>query len=42
MDVGLDLNEIQVEWRTEDIGARIFELAQSRLEGAGFVPAELP
>jgi death-on-curing protein len=36
MDIVLDLNGVQLEWHTEDIGDRIIELAQSRLEEVDF------
>lgn len=35
MDVVLDLNGVQVDWRTEDVGDKIIELAQSRLDDGG-------
>ena len=36
MDVVLDLNGVQVDWRTEDVGDKIIELAQSRLDEGEF------
>ena len=36
LDIVLDLNGVHLEWSVEDMGDRIIELAQSRLEEADF------
>ena len=36
MDVVLDLNSVQINWSTEEVGDKIIELAQSAMSGSDF------